>query len=189
MRHPALKRLKTVDDRTDIYGSYDSFVIPTGHPYLLPDFNEYTLASGRALPGPGTYTFTRDFETDFGIMNLNMPWIACYNSQGSEVDYFEFTAKPIGLKIVIDDAGFLSKITIYPGNGIIYPGKMIFHDLSLDSNSDLIPDFLDKNVTGSLAKFLRPFSVVGGSPGLKQFLTADGKEFLTADGKYLFVRA
>lgn len=164
-------------------------VLPTGHPYLLPKYNEFTLTEGRALPEAGTYTFTNDFETELGILNLNKNFIVCYDPSGSEVDFYLFTYKPTRFKFTVDSSGTITQLILYPGNGLIYHGQITFSDLTRDSNSDLIPDFLDSSVPGSLSKFLQSYATVDGTPGAKQFLTADGKEFLTADGKYLFVRA
>lgn len=164
-------------------------VLPTGHPYLLPKYNEFTLTEGRALPEAGTYTFTNDFETELGIKNLITPWIALYDPAGRDVDFYLFTYKPSQLSFTVDSEGIITQLILYPGNGLIYHGQITFSDLTRDSNSDLIPDFLDSSVLGSLSKFLQSYATVDGTPGAKQFLTADGKEFLTADGKYLFVRA
>jgi hypothetical protein len=164
-------------------------VLPTGHPYLLPSYNEYTLTVGRALPSAGTYTFTNDYETELGILNLNKNFIACYDPAGNEIDFYHFTYKPTQLKYIVDASGTITQLILYPGNGLIYHGQIHFSDLTRDTNSDFIPDFLDTSVLGSLTKFLQSYSTVDGTLGTKQFLAADGKEFLTADGKYLFVRA
>ena len=192
-------------------------VLPTGHPYLLPKYNEFTLTEGRALPEAGTYTFTNDFETELGILNLNKNWIALYNSASNIINFFLFTHKPKKLQYVVSDIvghinfqtadgeifttsdgndflvmgldAYITSLILYPGNGLIYHGQITYNDLTRDSNSDLIPDFLDSSVLGSLSKFLQPYTTVDGTPETKQFLTADWKEFLTADGKYLFVRA
>ena len=164
-------------------------LLPTGHPYLLPKYNEYTLTTGRTLPAAGTYSFTNDYDSELGILNLNKNFIVCYDPSGSEVDFYLFTYKPIRFKYTVDSSGTITQLILYPGNGLIYHGQITFSDLTRDSNSDLIPDFLDSSVLGSLSKFLQSYATVDGTPGAKQFLTADGKEFLTADGKYLFVRA
>lgn len=164
-------------------------VLPTGHPYLLPKYNEFTLTEGRALPEVGTYSFTNDYDSELGILNLNKNFIVCYDPSGSEVDFYLFTYKPTKFKFTVDSSGTITQLILYPGNGLIYHGQITFSDLTRDSNSDLIPDFLDSSVPGSLSKFLQPYTTVDGTPGTKQFLTADGEEFLTADGKYLFVRA
>jgi len=164
-------------------------VLPTGHPYLLPSYNEYTLTVGRALPAAGTYTFTNDYETELGLLNLNKNWIALHDSTGATVDFFLFTYKPTSLKYTVDAAGAITQLVLYPGNGMVYHGQIHFSDLTKDTNSDFIPDFLDTSVLGSLTKFLQSYSTVDGTLGTKQFLAADGQEFLTADGKYLFVRA
>ena len=164
-------------------------VLPTGHPYLLPKYNEFTLTEGRTLPAAGTYTFTNDYDSELGILNLNKNFIVCYDPSGSEVDFYLFTYKPTRFKYTVDSSGTITQLILYPGNGLIYHGQITYSDLTRDSNSDLIPDFLDSSVLGSLSKFLQSYATVDGTPGAKQFLTADGKEFLTADGKYFFVRA
>lgn len=191
LKQPAapFERLEFHGDSVSLDTEGKVLVLPTGHPYLLPKYNEFTLTEGRALPEAGTYTFTNDFETELGILNLNKNFIVCYDPSGSEVDFYLFTYKPTRFKFTVDSSGTITQLILYPGNGLIYHGQITFSDLTRDSNSDLIPDFLDSSVPGSLSKFLQPYATVDGTPGTKQFLTADGKEFLTADGKYLFVRA
>ncbi len=164
-------------------------VLPTGHPYLLPKYNEFTLTEGRTLPAAGTYTFTNDFETELGILNLNKNFIVCYDPSGSEVDFYLFTYKPTRFKFTVDSSGTITQLILYPGNGLIYHGQITFSDLTRDSNSDLIPDFLDSSVPGSLSKFLQPYATVDSLIKTTQFLTSDLKEFKTSNSEYLFVRA
>lgn len=169
--------------------SCNVLVLPTGHKYLLPKYNEYTLTTGRSLPAAGTYTFTNDYDSELGILNLNKNFITCYDPTSNIVDFYLFTYKPTQLKFTVDTAGTITQLVLHPGNGMIYHGQITYNDLTRDSNSDLIPDFLDASIVGSLTRFLQSYSTIDGTPGAKQFLTADGNEFLTADGKYFFVRA
>lgn len=164
-------------------------VLPTGHPYLLPKYNEYALTIGRSLPAAETYTFTSDYDSELGILNLNKNLIICYDPVGNEVDFFLFTYKPTQLNYTVNSSGIITQLILYPGNGLIYWGRVHYSDLTRDSNSDLIPDVLDPSIVGSVTNFLKAYSTADGTPGAKQLLTADGKEFLTSDGKYLFARA
>lgn len=162
-------------------------VLPTGHPYLLPSYNEYCI--GRTPLVSGTYTFTNDYDSELGILNLNKNWIAICDTDDSNVDFFLFTYKPTKLKCTVDSFGIITRLMLYPGNGLIYHGRITYSDLTRDYNSDLIPDVFDSDVIGSIPRFLQSYSTINGTPGSKQFLTSDGNEFLTSNGSYFFVRA
>jgi hypothetical protein len=168
--------------------NWSDVILPTDHPYILPTCNEYTLTEGRAFT-EGIYIFTNDYDSETGLRNLYYPWIAGYDDSGTIADFYYFTERPKNFSYVASASGVITQITVYPGNGLVYWGRIDRPDLIRDSNSDLIPDILDINVVGSIPHFLRPYGCVEGKIGVKQFLTADNKEFLTADGKYLFVRA
>lgn len=161
-------------------------VLPTGHPYLLPSYNEYCI--GRTPLVSGTYTFTNDYDSELGILNLNKNWIAICDTDDSNVDFFLFTYKPTKLKCTVDSFGIITRLMLYPGNGLIYHGRITYSDLTRDYNSDLIPDFLDINKIGSLTRFLQSYSA-DGLIKTTQFLTSDLKEFKTSNSEYLFVRA
>ena len=163
-------------------------VLPTGHPYLLPKYNEFTLTEGRALPEAGTYTFTNDFETELGIKNLITPWIAIYDPAGRDVDFYLFTHRPKNLEFRRDESGNIYELVLYPGNGLIYHGQITYPDLTLDSDSNLIPNFLEESIEGSLTKFLQPYTTVDGTPGSKIVLLSNKKEIKTYNGYTIFVR-
>jgi hypothetical protein len=46
---------------------------------------------------------------------------------------------------------------MYPGNGLIYWGRITHCNPSLDSDSNLIPNCLEATVEGSLTKFLQSY--------------------------------
>jgi hypothetical protein len=190
-------------------------VLPTGHPYLLPLYNEYCI--GRATQPSGTYTFTNDFNSNTGLKNLIYPWIALYDPQDTEIDFYLFSYSPQKLEYTVKDFysetgafltsdlkefitadqktysvkfydQYITQLKLFPGNGIIYHGRLTYADLTRESNSDLIPDFLDINKIGSLTRFLQSYSA-DGLIKTTQFLTSDLKEFKTSNSEYLFVRA
>jgi len=159
-------------------------VLPTGHPYLLPKYNEFTLTEGRALPEAGTYTFTNDFETELGIKNLITPWIALYDPAGRDVDFYLFTYKPSQLSFTVDSEGIITQLILYPGNGLIYYGQITYSNL-IDAayNHDYfdtayfdtayfpdsyfsefklsnIPKVFDVFSNGSLAQFLKVYGAI-----------------------------
>jgi hypothetical protein len=131
-------------------------VLHTGIPEVLPLFNEFCI--GRTLV-EGIYNFTADWDLDTGIFNLNKSWIAISDLTGSKVDFFLFTHTPTNLGCTVDSSGTITQLVLYPGNGQIYHGQIVYADLTIDSNSNLIPDFLEENTTGSLTKFLQTYSV------------------------------
>ena len=196
------KRLKvTPGGSITIDCSAKNIIIPTGHPYLLPKYNEYCI--GRATQPSGTYTFTNDFNSNTGLKNLIYPWIALYDPQDTEIDFYLFSYSPQKLEYTVKDFysetgafltsdlkefitadqktysvkfydQYITQLKLFPGNGIIYHGRLTYADLTRESNSDLIPDFLDINKIGSLTRFLQSYS-------------ADG--LIKTTSEYLFVRA
>lgn len=157
-------------------------VLPTGHPYLLPSYNEYCI--GRTPLVSGTYTFTNDFETELGIKNLITPWIALYDPAGRDVDFYLFTYKPSQLSFTVDSEGIITQLILYPGNGLIYYGQITYSNL-IDAayNHDYfdtayfdtayfpdsyfsefklsnIPKVFDVFSNGSLAQFLKGYGAI-----------------------------
>ena len=207
------KRLKvTPGGSITIDCSAKNIIIPTGNPNVLPNFNEYTLSRSDELPNVGTYTLT---VTE--LQHLIKPWIALYDPQDTEIDFYLFSYSPQKLEYTVKDFysetgafltsdlkefitadqktysvkfydQYITQLKLFPGNGIIYHGRLTYADLTRDSNSDLIPDFLDINKIGSLTRFLQSYSA-DGLIKTTQFLTSDLKEFKTSNSEYLFVRA
>lgn len=156
-------------DTVTIDCSFNALVLPTDNVELLPSYNEFTLTEGRTLPSAGTYSFINDYEPELGIRNLRKKFICCYNSTSNEVDFYLFTERPRSLDFTVDDLGVITQLVLYPGNGLIYWGMIHYSDLTADSNSDLIPDFLDPNIIGSLTKFLLSHSTVSPFYGYFDF--------------------
>lgn len=159
---------------------YNVLVLPTGDA-TLPTCNESTLAQGHTLAA-GTHIFTDDLDSDTGLHNLLYPWIAGYDDSSDEVDFFLFTTRLNNLKCVVDASGRITQLVLYPGNGLIYHGRVTYSDLSRDTNSDLIPDFLDGSLPGSVTAFLQSYR-------FPTFLlaTSDGYVLTTSDGYTLEV--
>jgi hypothetical protein len=141
----------------------DVLIIPTGDPDVLPLFNEF--CTGRVLT-PGTYTFTNDTDTDNGLQHLIYPVIACLCHQESKIDFYLFTQLPENLECVVNSSGVIVSLTLYPGDGTIYHGQTTYSDLSIDSDSDLVPDALKQKLN---------------------LAAANGELLKTADGAYLNV--
>ncbi|HEY3389615.1 MAG TPA: hypothetical protein VGK38_08600 [Prolixibacteraceae bacterium] len=183
-----MKRVKVVNGRATIKTKSTVLVLHTDNPDLLPRYNEYTLAVSRSLPSAGTYTFTNNYDTETGILNLNKSWIVIYDPTNNYVDFFLFTHKPTRLDYTVNSLGVITQLILWPGNGLIYHGQIIYPNLTFDSNSDLIPDFLDPTVNGSLSRFLNSYTVADGPQGIKIILLSTGAEIKTSNGKTLFVR-
>jgi len=221
-------------------------VIPTGNPAILPRWNEYALTPGREVLTNGTYTFTNNFNVDTGLQNMISPWIAWYNPSSNEIDFCLFTHIPTNLKCIISDGAemlgrfvtqdgeafttadgnyfdvitteqFISSLILYPGNGMIYHGRITYPDLTRDTNDDLIPNcirsdtehfatqdselfttadgnFFDVPASeygsdyGSVHNFLKSYGVVRTKYSV-HFATQDSELFTTADGNYFDVYA
>lgn len=162
-------------------------VLFTGHPELLPEFNECVLTEGRSLQ-EGTYQFTNDYNLNTGLKLLKKNWITVYDPDESYADFYIFTYTPTNLACKVDASGVITELILYPGNGVIYWGRHDYPDLKADSNSDLIPDFLDPTINGSLPQFLDFLTVADGPQGIKIVLLSTGAEIQTSNGKTLFVR-
>ena len=51
----------------------------------------------------------------------------------------------------------ITSLTIGVRNGLLYHGQIVYPDLTLDSNSNGIPDFLETTAQGSLNNFLQSY--------------------------------
>ena len=107
-----------------------------------------------------SYEFADSTNSSYGLQNLSKPWICIYDSTKTEIDYFLFTHRPKNLIRKKDETGTIHELQLFPGNGAIYYGKITHFDLTLDSNSNLIPDCLEVAVEGSLTKFLECYGMV-----------------------------
>jgi len=181
-------RIKAVGDITIDGLSANTLILQTGHPDLLPKYNEYTLGAGHTLPAAGTYSLTNDYEPNTGILNLQRNWIAIFDSASSKVDFFLHTYRPEKLQFTVNSSGKITQLVLNSRNGVIYHGQVIYPDLIRDSNSDLIPDVLDPNVSGSLPGFIKSYTSVDGTPGTKIVLLSSGNEIQTSNGLTVFVR-
>lgn len=166
----------------------DTLVLQTGHPDLLPKYNEFTLDSDHVLPPAGTYSLTNDYDVNTGIRNLGRNWIALYDSTSSIVDFYLQTYRPEKLQFTVNASGKITQIVLNSRNGIIYHGQLIYSNLTRDSDSDLIPDVLDSGISGSLTNFIKHHISVDGTPGTKLVLLSSGNEIQTSNGSTIFVR-
>jgi len=181
-------RIKAFGDITIDGLNADTLVLQTGHPELLPKYNEYTLDTDHTLPAAGTYSFTDDYESNAGIRHLQRNWFAVYDSTGSTVDFFIQSYRPEKLQFTVDSSGKITKIVMNSRNGVIYHGQFYYSNLTRDSDSDLIPDVLDSSVTGSLPNFIKSHTSIDGTPGTKVLLLSSGNEIQTSNGYTIFVR-
>lgn len=166
----------------------DTLVLQTGHPDLLPKYNEYTLDSDHVLPSAGTHSLTNDYDVNTGIRNLERNWIALYDSTSSVIDFYLQTYRPEKLQFTVSASGKITQIVLNSRNGIIYHGQLIYSNLTRDTNSDLIPDVLDSGIPGSLANFIKHHISIDGTPGTKLVLLSSGNEIQTSNGSTIFVR-
>lgn len=181
-------RIKAFGDITIDGLDADTLVLQTGHPELLPKYNEYTLDADHVLPAAGTYSLTNDYDPDTGIKNLQRNWIAVYDSTSSTVDFFLQTYRPEKLQFTVGASGKITQIVLNSRNGVIYHGQLIYSDLTRDSNSDLIPDVFDSTIPGSLPNFIKAHVSIDGTPGTKVVLLSTGDEIQTSNGLTIFVR-
>lgn len=174
------QRIKAIGDITIDGLSADTLALKTGNSDILPKYNEFTLSANHTLPAAGTYSLTNDFDPDTGLRNIQRHWIAVYDSTSSKINFFLPTYRPTKLQFTIDSSGKLTQIVLNPRNGVIYHGQLIYSDLTRDSDSDLIPDVLDGDVSGSLPGFIKSRISIdrktldGGHSMSTQTYTVDG---------------
>lgn len=108
-------------------------------------------------PGSTTYEFEDSNNASYGLQNMIYPWLAIYDPSSNLIDFYLFTHQPKALEFKRDDSGNIYEATLFPGNGTIYHGQVIHCNPTLDSNSDLIPNCLDRTDIGSVSKFLQPY--------------------------------
>lgn len=107
-----------------------------------------------------TYEFNDSTNSSYGLQNLVKPWIALYDPASSTVDFFLFTYRPKQLSFQRDEKGTVTSLTLFSGNGMVYHGQITYADLTLDSDSNLIPNFLEGTIEGSLTKFLASYGMI-----------------------------
>lgn len=119
---------------------------------------EYVLTSQNM--GSTTYQFSDTTSASTGLQNLSKPWIALYDPAKTEIDFFLHTYRPKQLEFKKDESGNIHELKLFPGNGQIYHGRVTHCNPALDSDSNLIPNFLEESIEGSLTKFLKSYEMV-----------------------------
>ena len=107
-----------------------------------------------------SYDFADSTNTSYGLQNITKPWIALYDPATSLIEFYLHTNRPTALSFKRDENGTIHELSLYPGSGSIYHGQITFADLTLDSDSDLIPDCLEASVNGSITNFLKNYGMV-----------------------------
>jgi len=107
-----------------------------------------------------SYDFADSTNTSYGLQNMVYPWAALLNPETGIIDFYLHTHRPTSLSFKRDETGTIHKLSLYPGSGSIYHGQITFDDLTLDSDSDLIPDCLEASVNGSITQFLKNYGMV-----------------------------
>jgi len=107
-----------------------------------------------------SYDFADSTNTSYGLQNITKPWLALYDPSTSLIDFYLHTNRPQALSYKRDETGTIHELSLYPGSGSIYHGQITFADLTLDSDSDLIPDCLEAPVNGSITQFLKNYGMV-----------------------------
>jgi hypothetical protein len=105
--------------------------------------------------GSTTTQLTDTSSASYGIQNMVKPWIVLYDPANANIDFYLFSYRPKKLEFKKDETGTIYELTLFPGNGNIYHGRIFHCAPARDSNSDLIPDFLSPTFEGSLQKFLQ----------------------------------
>lgn len=77
-----------------------------------------------------TYQFSDTTSASTGLQYLAKPWIALYDPEKTTVDFFLFTHRPRNLEFKRDETGQIHELTLYPGNGRVYHGRITYPNLT-----------------------------------------------------------
>ncbi len=102
-----------------------------------------------------TQTFTGDANQTIGLDNMTESWVGLLDLQNKEIDFFHFTERPKQLSFKQESDGTISELTLYPGNGQIYHGKITHSNPLRVTGSGTKTDCLNKDIEGSVTKFLK----------------------------------
>lgn len=94
-----------------------------------------------------------------GLQNLTKPFIALYDPDKPYIDFFNFTYQPKKIEFKRDSSGTINELTLHPGNGVVYHGRVTHCNPELDSDSNGIPDCLEASVEGSVTKLLQAYTI------------------------------
>ena len=122
-----------------------------------------TFAYWKPVPqnmGSTTYQFSDTTSASTGLQNLAKPWLALYDPDKTEIDFFLHTYRPKQLEFKKDESGNIHELKLFPGNGQIYHGRVTHCNPALDSDSNNIPDCLEASIEGSITKFLQSYGMV-----------------------------
>ena len=129
---------------SDLYFYIYSFAESESHQYLLSSFYHVpAIKLTKTLP------------------YMAKPWLALYNPTASIIDFYLFSHLPTDISFTRDAAGTVTELSITPGLGEVRHGQITYVGLTTDTNSNLIPDCLEANVTGSVPKYLENYTMSG----------------------------
>lgn len=119
---------------------------------LLADFRLYNRAWSQAEITDDAAGLPVSSEGLLGQWNPYQP--------SEEIDFFLPTHRFKNLSLKRDESGNIYEITLFPGNGQIYHGRITYADFTRDTGSTLVPDCLKEDVEGSITKFLESCGMV-----------------------------
>jgi len=111
--------------------------------------------------GQSTYDLSNDNNASTGLLNIAKPWLAVINATSKIIDYYVFSSRPKSLYFKKDETGNIYQIVVNPGFGRLYKGQAVYSNMTLDTNSDGKPDFLDATLPSSLARLLSMYRFNG----------------------------
>jgi hypothetical protein len=116
----------------------------------------------RALsPTEITALYNNQYVSPTGLVASWKPY-----QPSTDIDFFLHTHRPKSLVYRRDESGQIYEVDLFPGNGLLYHGRLFHCNPLLDSDSDLVPDVLNQNI---------------------HFSTQDGQLFTASDGSYFDV--
>lgn len=107
---------------------------------IVADYNNQPISSSGLVAhwqpspvknmGSTTYVFADSTNASYGLQNVIKPWIALYDPEKTTVDFFLFTHRPRNLEFKRDETGQIHELTLYPGNGRVYHGRITYPNLT-----------------------------------------------------------
>ena len=106
--------------------------------------------------GLTTYEFENSTNQYYGLQNLNNSWLTLFDATSKTIEYLVLSRRPTGLKIRADENEDIDTIELtLPKGTVIHAGSLSHGDLTRDSDSDGIPDFLEENLEAAIPSLVK----------------------------------
>jgi hypothetical protein len=111
--------------------------------------------------GKATFEFKNDNDPYYGLTNMNDSWLAVFDETTKKVELLILSKRPAGLEVRADENELIDRVDLTLVKGTrVFVGKLVHGDLTRDTDSDDVPDFLEDFIAPLVSKMF----VKGGFP-------------------------